>query len=63
MAFHLFGDIFALVVEDETGPSGMMLGKSSHVEDVIVVHQEDFVVFGGIVLDLLLVFKLMKLLH
>ena len=63
MSFHLFGDIFALVVEDKTSSSGMMVSKGSHIEDVIIVDQKDFVMFSGIVLNLLLVFELMKLLH
>ena len=58
---HLISNILALIVEDEAGSSRMMCGKSCGIKDMIVIDEENFVILGSIILDLFVVFKLMKL--
>lgn len=61
MTVHLISDVLTLVVEDKACSSGMMCSKSSGIKDMIVIDKENFVMLCSIVLNLFVVFELMKL--
>ena len=58
MKLHLLINALHIFIAQKHTPTRMMTRKRSHIQDVVVQHQQRLVVLLGVGLNLLVVFKL-----